>query len=158
MIPVSSAVACKPAGRLTAIKTGPTNTFARLCVVWTPKFNMVPVSAASEFVRTQAVPGGRSYSGLKAADRAWHALCHGSSAPPTQVITEVPRPVASGPENLDQYDVVVLGGTLGIFMATALLLRGYSVLVLERNQLRGRDQDWNISRADMKVWPWSFPL
>ena len=60
--------------------------------------------------------------------------------------TEVPRQALQG-----QYDVVVLGGTLGIFMATALLMRGYSVLVLERNQLKGRDQDWNISRADMKV-------
>ena len=57
------------------------------------------------------------------------------------------------PEVADTHmqDVVVLGGTLGIFLATALLLRGKSVTVVERNALLGRDQEWNISRADMQV-------
>ena len=52
---------------------------------------------------------------------------------------------------LQEFDVLVLGGTLGIFLAAALALRGKRVAVIERNQLRGRDQEWNISRADMKV-------
>ena len=49
------------------------------------------------------------------------------------------------------FDAVVLGGTLGIFLATALQLRGRKVAVIERNQLVGRDQEWNISRSDMQV-------
>lgn len=65
------------------------------------------------------------------------------------MIRELSHPLEN--TSCDHYDVVVLGGTLGIFIATALRLRNYSVLVLERNQLRGRDQDWNISRADMQV-------
>jgi len=51
---------------------------------------------------------------------------------------------------------VVLGGTLGIFLATALQLRGKSVAVVEQNRLVGREQEWNISRADMQVF-WQSP-
>lgn len=48
-------------------------------------------------------------------------------------------------------DIVVLGGTLGIFMAAALQLQGKNVIVIERGQVQGRDQEWNISRAEMQV-------
>jgi len=50
--------------------------------------------------------------------------------------------------NLD-YDVVVCGGTLGIFLATALQLQGYNVCLLEAGRLQGREQEWNISRQDL---------
>lgn len=50
--------------------------------------------------------------------------------------------------NLD-HDVVVCGGTLGIFVARALQLKGHSVCVVERGQLRGREQEWNISMNEM---------
>jgi flavin-dependent dehydrogenase len=49
-----------------------------------------------------------------------------------------------------QYDVLVCGGTIGIFLACALQLRGLRVAVLERAaELRGREQDWNISRKEL---------
>jgi ribulose 1,5-bisphosphate synthetase/thiazole synthase len=35
------------------------------------------------------------------------------------------------------YDVIVCGGTLGIFIATALCARGLRVAVVERNVLKG---------------------
>lgn len=47
------------------------------------------------------------------------------------------------------YDVVVCGGTLGIFFATALLLKGHRVAVLEAGKLRGREQEWNISMNEL---------
>ncbi|EFJ53125.1 hypothetical protein VOLCADRAFT_54927, partial [Volvox carteri f. nagariensis] len=47
------------------------------------------------------------------------------------------------------FDVVVCGGTLGIFAAAALALRGLRVAVLERGPLRGRAQEWNISRKEL---------
>jgi len=50
--------------------------------------------------------------------------------------------------NLD-YDVVVCGGTLGIFLATALQMRGHNVCILEAGKLEGRDQEWNISKKDL---------
>ena len=47
------------------------------------------------------------------------------------------------------YDVVVCGGTLGVFVAHALALRGLSVAVVEAGKLRGREQEWNISRQEL---------
>lgn len=47
------------------------------------------------------------------------------------------------------YDIVVCGGTLGIFFATALQLRAYRVCVLEAGPLRGREQEWNISMDEL---------
>lgn len=41
------------------------------------------------------------------------------------------------------------GGTLGIFLAAALQLRGLQVAVLERGPLKGRQQEWNISRKEL---------
>jgi lycopene cyclase CruP len=38
------------------------------------------------------------------------------------------------------YDVVVAGGTLGVFMATALAVKGWRVAVVERGKLQGRTQ------------------
>ena len=39
--------------------------------------------------------------------------------------------------------------TLGIIAATALAARGIRVAVLERGPLKGRDQEWNISRSEL---------
>jgi len=47
------------------------------------------------------------------------------------------------------YDVVICGGTLGIFFATALQLQGLKVCVMEAGALRGREQEWNISMDEM---------
>ena len=50
------------------------------------------------------------------------------------------------------YDVVVCGGTLGIFFALALLLRNpqYRICVVESAPvIRGRDQEWNISYNEL---------
>lgn len=100
------------------------------------------------------VPGGRAYSSLQKADAAWHQLCeapHTPVMPPKQVIREVPslRPLKAGVQG---FDVVVLGGTLGIFQAAALALRGVQVAVIERNKVVGREQEWNIGRKEMKVF------
>jgi hypothetical protein len=47
------------------------------------------------------------------------------------------------------FDVVVCGGTLGIFFALALQLRGHSVCVVEAAKLQGRAQEWNLSRQEL---------
>ena len=58
------------------------------------------------------------------------------------------RDVSSGAAELD-YDVVVCGGTLGIFFAAYLQLRGHRVCVIEAGELRGREQEWNISMDEL---------
>ena len=47
------------------------------------------------------------------------------------------------------YDIIVCGGTLGIFIATALQLKGHSVCVIEAGKLAGREQEWNISMKEL---------
>ena len=45
--------------------------------------------------------------------------------------------------------MVVVGGNLGILLATALAVRGLRVAVVEAGALRGRNQDWNASRKEV---------
>lgn len=61
------------------------------------------------------------------------------------------RAVSSEQKPLD-YDVVLCGGTLGVFFATSLLLRNPSlkIAILEAGELKGRAQEWNISRKEME--------
>ncbi|MCI07039.1 lycopene beta/epsilon cyclase, partial [Trifolium medium] len=71
---------------------------------------------------------------------------------PQQVVSTIPSlftssDVADKAEG--SYDVIVCGGTLGIFIATALCARGLRVAVAERNVLKGREQEWNISRKEL---------
>ena len=49
------------------------------------------------------------------------------------------------------YDVAVCGGTLGILLAAALQHRGQRVVVIERGPLKGREQEWNISRPELEA-------
>jgi len=52
--------------------------------------------------------------------------------------------------NNHDFDVVICGGTLGIFLATTLLKRNYRVAVIEKGILQGREQEWNISRSELE--------
>eukprot|EP00956_Cyclotella_meneghiniana_P043740 scaffold285663_cov139-Cyclotella_meneghiniana.AAC.2 len=47
------------------------------------------------------------------------------------------------------YDVTVCGGTLGIFIALLLQLKGHRVAVVEAGKLMGREQEWNISMKEL---------
>lgn len=87
-----------------------------------------------------------SFSTLQAIDRAWDAVKTGRAAgeAPT-FVRETDTPLLKAPE----FDVVIAGGTLGIFMATALQKKGFKVCVVERGPLKGRTQEWNISRKEM---------
>ena len=48
------------------------------------------------------------------------------------------------------YDVVVCGGSTGIFYATVLQLRGHRVCVVEAKELADYDQDWSLSMEELK--------
>jgi len=62
------------------------------------------------------------------------------SQQPQQVVSSIPG-VSSHSDLtgkvVDKFDVVVCGGTLGIFIATALSAKGLQVGVVERNILKG---------------------
>ncbi len=89
---------------------------------------------------------GNPLDGLHRADRAWEQFRSGSF-PVTTVIRDSKETIGE-----TDFDVVICGGTLGIFIGAALAKRGWKVAVVERGTLRGRDQEWNISRQELQVF------
>jgi 2-polyprenyl-6-methoxyphenol hydroxylase-like FAD-dependent oxidoreductase len=84
-------------------------------------------------------------AGLRALDARWEAMRRPTAAPPaTPFVTEAS--VEAEPD----FDVVVLGGTLGIFAASAFQARGLKVCVIERGPLAGRNQEWNLSLDEVR--------
>jgi lycopene cyclase CruP len=81
---------------------------------------------------------------LQRADALWQAYRKDSLSSATIIQTS-----AAAIGSVD-WDVVICGGTLGILMGAALAQRGWRVAILERGQLRGRDQEWNISRREIQ--------
>ncbi|GKZ00338.1 hypothetical protein MPSEU_000986700 [Mayamaea pseudoterrestris] len=107
--------------------------------------------------------GISTWDGFLKAEENWSKLKEskafrpvGSNSPPQFVVTDGTLGNPKCWEKLRMqrnkkldYDVVVCGGTLGIFFATALQLKGLQVAVLEAGKLRGREQEWNISMDEL---------
>jgi lycopene cyclase CruP len=89
---------------------------------------------------------GNALNGLRRADQMWQSLKQ-NSLPPSTVVQESDIPLAE-----IEWDVVIAGGTLGILIGTALAKRGWRVALLERGILRGREQEWNISRKELTTF------
>ena len=92
-----------------------------------------------------------TFEGLQRLDSMWAALRSQkeAKAPPQFVRQGVGAGVGVPPE--DEYDVVVLGGTLGIFVAAALQARGLRCAVVERGEVKGRAQEWNLSLDEVEA-------
>ncbi|CAL9748515.1 unnamed protein product [Musa acuminata subsp. burmannicoides] len=98
--------------------------------------------------------GASSYDALKRLDLVWSNICSESleAEKVPEVVSRVPG--SSKISELEEkagcsFDVLVCGGTLGIFIATALVARGLHVAIIERNLIKGREQEWNISRKEL---------
>jgi lycopene cyclase CruP len=91
---------------------------------------------------------GNALANLRRVDELWHDL-HSPSGP-----SGIPPAIYESSDKLEalDWDVVIAGGTLGIFIAAALVRRGWRVALIERGILRGREQEWNISRAEMNTF------
>lgn len=86
---------------------------------------------------------GNPLAGLAQADDLWLRYRTGN-LPQTEVVQS-----ASDPLGEVEWDVVIGGGTLGVLLAAGLTQRGWRVALIERGTLRGRDQEWNISRREL---------
>jgi lycopene cyclase CruP len=82
---------------------------------------------------------------LQRLDRFWQDYRSGTNPIPTPIQNE------NGQLGELDCDVVIAGGTLGIFMGCALQRRGWRVVVLEQGKLQGRAQEWNISRKELNA-------
>ncbi|KAF6159123.1 hypothetical protein GIB67_032740 [Kingdonia uniflora] len=98
--------------------------------------------------------GASSYSALKRLDQLWSSICSAETASPKprDVVSSSPgsfRLSDFADKDIETFDVLVCGGTLGIFVATALSVKGLRVGIVEKNLLQGREQEWNISKKEL---------
>ena len=89
---------------------------------------------------------GDVLSGLRRADRLLSSLRQ-NTAPMPMLVKQSQMPLGTV-----DWDVVICGGTLGILIGCALAQLGWRVALIERGILRGRDQEWNISRKELEVF------
>lgn len=89
---------------------------------------------------------GDPLSGLRCTDRVLASIRAENTA--------VPTAIAQSDQALEKidWDVVICGGTLGILIGCTLAQLGWRVALIERGILRGRDQEWNISRQELEVF------
>ncbi len=84
-----------------------------------------------------------TFANLERVDRLWETLRSGQMLQRELVVTS------------DEFlktidvDVAIAGGTLGIILGAALQQRGIQVAIIERGELKGRVQEWNISRSEL---------
>ena len=114
-------------------------------------------SFVRQFLESQTGLEGDAIKQLNISENYWKAMkrkrpgAKGKGAP--VVVRRIEGVAPSDPmissDPLD-FDVCVCGGNLGICIALALQNRGHRVLIVERRLLRGRTQEWNASRKEMR--------
>ncbi|WP_017663022.1 FAD-dependent oxidoreductase [Baaleninema simplex] len=91
------------------------------------------------------IPGNPS-KGLASADRLWRNL-RDNDRPVPSVVHQNSQPLGE-----TDWDVVICGGTLGILLGAALARQNWRVAIVERGMLKGREQEWNISRDELQTF------
>ena len=80
----------------------------------------------------------------------WRGQAGRTAAPPA-VVDRRSGPMPRPAEAERPWDVVVLGGALGMVQAAALARSGQRVAVVERLEAGKMHREWNISRTELKV-------
>lgn len=117
---------------------------------------------SSQLESSGGAGGSSSLNGLINLESTWQGLKSGDwKKPPKQIVYDE----SSNNNNDDMlmmnldypqttsvdYDIVICGGTLGIFYAIAMQKLGYKVSIIERGKIVGRTQEWNISRKELNA-------
>ncbi|GAB4215025.1 MAG: lycopene cyclase family protein [Synechococcales cyanobacterium] len=84
---------------------------------------------------------------LASAEQYWQQLRDPERPQPPTVVQNQSDRLGS----LD-CDVIIVGGTLGVILGAILVQRGWKVVLWERGRVRGRTQEWNISRSELHVF------
>jgi flavin-dependent dehydrogenase len=117
-----------------------------------PKTEKIFTSIASPAAQTLGAGGTSTLDGLKRLDAGWSALKNGSwKKTPMKIVEDKSENVCLFGSNKPEFDVVVCGGTLGVFYAAALQKMGKKVCIVERGKIAGRPQEWNISKKELNT-------
>ena len=93
--------------------------------------------------------GSSSLDGLVRLEKTWNDLKNGGWE---KAVPEVVFQHDSSYEISDKvYDVTIVGGTLGVFYALDLQMRGFQTCITERGIIAGRPQEWNISKKELNT-------
>lgn len=114
---------------------------------------------ARKLLNSDSLEGGSMLPFLAASEAYWKSLRNQKDTKgnvPTVIKTRpgenMPLPQQQGDGSTPTvFDAVVCGGTLGLFVATALQLRGHKVCIVDKRLVQGRSQEWNISRHEYEV-------
>jgi len=95
----------------------------------------------------QKIPNGES-----ALTRVywWEQRWRNEARYPKQPKTVITR-TTTEPETLPDYDLIYVGGALGVIHAAVMAQRGYRVLLLERLPFGRMNREWNISRQEFQA-------
>lgn len=112
---------------------------------------------SSQLESSGGAGGSSSLNGLINLESTWHGLKSGDwKKPPKQIVydesnddmmSKLNHPLITSVD----YDIIICGGTLGIFYAVAMQRLGYKVSIIERGKVLGRTQEWNISRKELNA-------
>lgn len=104
------------------------------------------------------VEEGNPLEGLRRADAAYANLRakrptigRDGARKSSKDIVQV-HPSSSEPQALHaghEFDVIIAGGTLGVFIALALQMKHWRCAIIEQGAIMGREQEWNISRSEL---------
>ncbi|PSF37256.1 FAD-dependent oxidoreductase [Aphanothece hegewaldii CCALA 016] len=104
------------------------------------------MSLTEQFLRQ--IPG-QTLDYLRFADQRWSYERNDDSNVVSVPLVVENSNISVGEKN---YDVIICGGTLGILLAAALQRQGWRICLIEKGILRGRDQEWNISRQELTIF------
>jgi lycopene cyclase CruA len=80
-------------------------------------------------------------------EKRWRDNARNPQQPPT-VIFDQPQPAPSN--QTPDYDLIYIGGALGVIHAAVMAQRGYRVLLIERMPFGRMNREWNISRGEFQ--------
>jgi len=113
---------------------------------------------SSQLESSGGAGGSSSLKGLINLETTWQGLKSGDwKKPPKQIVYDKSADDLMATSDYSQstsamdYDIIICGGTLGIFYAVAMQQLGYKVSIIERGKVIGRTQEWNISRKELNA-------
>ncbi|BFM39158.1 flavin-dependent dehydrogenase [Synechocystis sp. LKSZ1] len=80
-------------------------------------------------------------------EKRWRDNAQNPQHPPTVIVDHTQQ---AAPNQTPDYDLIYIGGALGVIHAAVMAQRGYRVLLIERMPFGRMNREWNISRGEFQ--------